>query len=84
MDENRERGILVEEEVLTRCSDTPTKTEILKRFDVTLKFLDSGMFIRVGCREIAFSSVEEGMKALNAYVSDPNVETEIWSEKFNK
>jgi hypothetical protein len=55
----------------------------LRDYEIGIRFLSIGMVIRVGCREIPFTSVEEGMAALNAYVADPHTEIREWMKKFD-
>jgi hypothetical protein len=50
----------------------------LKEYDVRIKFLSIGMVISIGCKEIPFTSVEQGMEELNAYVKNPHEERKRW------
>jgi len=50
----------------------------LKEYDVRIKFLSIGMVISIGCIEIPFTSVEQGMEELNAYVKNPHEERKRW------
>ena len=61
-----------------------SRLEQLRRYAINLEFLSSGMIIRIGCKHIAFSTVEEGMTALNSYVEDPHSESEKWYKIFNQ
>jgi len=56
-----------------------TPKEILKTWDVNIKFLDHGMVIQVGCRSFAFSDIENGMNELRAYTEDP----QFYVDKYN-
>ena len=38
----------------------------------------------MGCKQIPFSTVKEGMKALNEYVENPYPTRKIWEERFTK
>lgn len=62
----------------------PSKSEILREHVIELRFLSSGCVIRIGCKEIAFGTIEEAMVALNAYVRDPYTEGKEWKEKFKQ
>jgi len=59
------------------------KIEYLKEYEIRVRFLSRGCVISVGCREIPFTSVEEGMLAFNAYVADPQGERTKWNKLFN-
>lgn len=56
----------------------------LGRYNIELQFLSSGMVIRIGCKQIAFSTIEDGMAAVNNYVKDPSTESEKWYKVFNQ
>lgn len=62
----------------------PPKGQTLKEYEVRINFHDVGMTIHVGCRSVAFSNVEDGMKALNEYIANPNEKQRYWRELFNK
>jgi hypothetical protein len=61
----------------------PTDEQALRRYEITLRFLDRGMVVRVGCKEIAFSNSQEGIDALNKYIADPYNEQVRWEQSFN-
>ena len=48
----------------------PRNGEVLKEYEVRIQFLSRGCIIHVGCKAIAFESVENAMKELNEYVSN--------------
>ena len=49
----------------------PNKQQILKDYEISIRFLSVGCVIRVGCKEIPFRRVSEAMEELNKYVSNP-------------
>ena len=55
---------------------------VLKSYDITMKFMDQGMLISVGCKSFAFSTREEGLTKLNEYLNDPEKVREQWFEKI--
>lgn len=57
--------------------------EILREYEISLRFLSRGMVIRVGCKEIAFSDVKEGLAELNKYLTNPNEEQTKWRKLLN-
>ena len=59
----------------------PSKSEYLRRYPISIKFLDRGVMVTVGCKEIAFESVENFMKSFNTYMDNPGDAQESW-EKF--
>ena len=57
--------------------------EILREYEIRLKFLSKGMIISVGCKEIAFSDTNEGLEELNKYLANPNEEQTKWRKLLN-
>lgn len=62
----------------------PSNKDVLRDYPVQIEFLSIGCLIKVGCKSIPFSSVDEGMKALNDYVANPYETRKIWEERFAK
>jgi hypothetical protein len=69
----------------TKYDDSPvidyhkSKASYLREYEIQLRFLSRGMIIRVGCKEIPFTTIEEGMEALNNYIDSPPVEGKKWA-----
>jgi hypothetical protein len=61
----------------------PKKQDILKEYEIRIKFLSVGCIVSVGCKEIPFRSVKEAMEELNKYVDNPYEEGKKWNELFN-
>jgi len=57
-----------------------SNTEILREYEIHIKFLNRGCIVNVGCKTIAFESVENAMIAINAYVTNPHDEQEKWRQ----
>jgi hypothetical protein len=57
-----------------------SNTEILREYEIHIKFLNRGCIVNVGCKTIAFESVENAMIAVNAYVTNPHDEQEKWRQ----
>jgi hypothetical protein len=60
----------------------PKKQEILKEYEIRLRFLSVGCVVGVGCKEIPFRSVKEAMECVNDYVNNPYEESKKWLELF--
>ena len=73
-------------ECCTKMSEEykPSRAECLRDYEIRIKFLTIGCIIAVGCKEIPFTSIKEGMKALNEYVETPFETRKIWEEKFKE
>jgi len=62
----------------------PSRSECLRDYPINIRFLSIGCVIEVGCKSIPFSTVKEGMKALNDYVDNPYEVIKVWEERFSK
>lgn len=62
----------------------PSRTECLRDYSINIRFLSIGCVIEVGCKSVPFSTIDEGMKALNDYVTNPYETRKIWEERFAK
>jgi len=60
------------------------KQDALSDYSINIEFLSIGCVIRVGCKSIPFSTVEDGMKALNDYVANPQEIRKTWGKIFSK
>jgi len=93
--EERERGIPVEpvyENEEVRAMDRleqvnpiqQTKQGMVRDYEISFRFLNSGCVINIGCKSIAFSTTKEAITAFNEYVNDPETAREKWFKKFNE
>ena len=60
----------------------PNKQEILREYELRIKFLSVGCVVSVGCKDIPFRSVKEAMECVNDYVNNPYEESKKWRELF--
>jgi len=56
----------------------PSDKEALCEHEIRIRFLSRGCIIQVGCKEIAFESVETAMQELNEYVKHPYETQKKW------
>jgi hypothetical protein len=56
----------------------PTNQQLLQQHEVRLQFLSRGCIVHVGCKSIAFESVESAMKELNYYVTNTFESEKAW------
>ena len=61
----------------------PNKQQILRDYEINIRFLSVGCVVRVGCKEIPFTNVGEAMVELNKYVSNPYEEGKRWNKIFD-
>lgn len=56
----------------------PSNKEALREYEVKIRFLSRGCIVQVGCKEIAFESVENAMEHLSKYVANPYETQKHW------
>lgn len=79
---NEQAGTPVLSEPTSSHQYKPKRVELLRDYEISIRFLSVGCLVRVGCKEIAFSSISEAMENINRYVNDPHVETKRWNTIF--
>ena len=62
----------------------PSRQECLRDYEVKIRFLTLGCIVSVGCKEIPFTTIKEGMEALNQYVAKPYEVKQIWEKRFQE
>ncbi len=60
----------------------PIRQEILREYELRIKFLSVGCVVSVGCKDIPFRSVKEAMEEVNKYVENPYEESKRWRQLF--
>ena len=60
------------------------RMDYLRDYEITIRFLSLGCIVRVGCKEIAFTSIPEAMNEINAYVNNPRALEQKYSKLFNE
>jgi hypothetical protein len=56
----------------------PSNSEVLREYEIGIRFTSRGCVVRVGCKEIPFETIENGVKAINDYVTNPYEERIKW------
>ncbi len=49
------------------------RLETLKRWEIAIHVLDRGCIVKVGCKSIAFTSLEAGYKEIGRYIENPQL-----------
>jgi len=70
--------------VLSPMEWKPSRTELLREYEIRIKFLSIGCLIEVGCKSIPFSTIKEGLDSLNEYIVNPYETRKLWEAKFAK
>jgi hypothetical protein len=60
----------------------PSKAELLREYEIGIRFLHRGCIVRVGCKEIAFTDITEAMAKINEYVAGDTYEIQKQWRKF--
>lgn len=76
------RGAMIQDDCVKQYR--PSRSECLRDYSINIRFLSIGCVIEVGCKSVPFSTIDEGMKALNDYVANPYETRKIWEERFAK
>jgi hypothetical protein len=83
MYENEGRLIQVEQCAAGSLKEyLPSRSEALRDYRIEIDFLTIGCIVKVGCKSIPFTSTDEAMKELNAYVKNPIEARKVWSKRF--
>jgi len=49
------------------------RIEILKHWEIGIQVLDRGCVVKVGCKSVAFTSIEVGYKEIGRYLENPQL-----------
>lgn len=60
----------------------PSAGDILISNAVRIEVVDCGAIVKVGCKTIAFSTVEEALEQVNAHFKDPVASYKKWNQRF--
>jgi hypothetical protein len=56
------------------------RNEMLREFEINIKFFNVGCVVNVGCKSIAFESIDKMMKELQSYVENPDEARKKWDK----
>lgn len=60
----------------------PSAGDILRSNEISIEVLDCGATVRVGCKRLAFSTVEEALEQINIHFKDPVSSYKKWNQRF--
>lgn len=79
-----DNNLKVPEPCVEQCQEyKPTNQKALQEYELSIQFLSRGCIVRVGCKSIAFESVESAMKEINEYVNNAYETQKKWREFLN-
>lgn len=61
----------------------PTNQQLLQQHEIRIQFLSRGCIVYVGCKSIAFESIEAAMKELNYYITNTGESQKAWNIVFD-
>ncbi len=61
----------------------PSNHQVLQEYEIRLQFLSRGCIIHVGCKAIAFETIESAMQELNEYVNNSYETQKKWRKILN-
>jgi hypothetical protein len=61
-----------------------SRIESLRNYEINIRFLHLGCIVSVGCKEIAFTSIEKAMQEVNEYVANPKLLLDKYNKLFNE
>jgi hypothetical protein len=56
----------------------PSNQQVLPEYEINIRFLSRGCIVQVGCKTIAFETVESAMKEINEYVNNTYEVQQKW------
>jgi hypothetical protein len=74
---NYDDNVRVPEPVLEK-EYRPRNQEVLQEYELRIQFLSRGCVVHVGCKAIAFETVESAMKEVNEYVNNSYETQKKW------
>jgi hypothetical protein len=84
MMENVTSGMVPNPMLTERVNWKPSRIEALRSYEINIRFLDRGVMVSVGCKQIAYESVETFMTAFKGYVERPYDVQEAWRKSFDE
>lgn len=70
----------MQEELRVKTHESMSRQYYLREYPINIRFLSIGCVVEVGCKSIPFTSIDEAMKEINAYVADPYKEQQRWRQ----
>lgn len=73
--------VMQEEEMRPQPKEwKPLRNEMLREFEINIKFFNVGCVVSVGCQSFAFESIDKMMTELKFYVENPDEARVKWNK----
>jgi len=67
-----------------KCEEyKPSNQQLLQEYEMGIRFLSRGCIVNVGCKTIAFETIESAMKEINEYVNNTYETQQKWRKLFD-
>ena len=80
----KDSAVLNNYQILGKEEYIRPRIDYLRDHEISIRFLSLGCIVRVGCKEIAFTSITEAMQEVNEYVANPKLLTDKYNKIFNE
>ena len=78
------RNNQVEPVPVKECEEyKPSNQQLLQEYEMGIRFLSRGCIVNVGCKTIAFETIESAMKEINEYVNNTYETQQKWRKLFD-
>ena len=71
-----------QDQQITKKEYKPGRVEALKSYNLNIKFIDRGVVVTVGCKEIAYQTISDFQASFEAYMKDPYTVQQSWLKFF--
>lgn len=72
------------DELITDSRTPELHEPSLREYELSIRFLSSGVVVSIGCKQIAFETIDKAMEEINAYIKNPKASYEKWNKIFIK
>jgi hypothetical protein len=62
----------------------PSNQQVLQEYELKIQFLSRGCIVHVGCKAIAFETIESAMKEVNEYVNNTYETQKKWRKILDR
>jgi len=71
---------VMQQELEAKTQEPMKREYYLREYPINIRFLSIGCVVVVGCKHVPFTSIDEAMKEINAYVANPSKEQQRWRQ----
>jgi hypothetical protein len=79
----RDNVVVSKSDVEPQQEYKPSNQQALQEYEINIRFLSRGCIVQVGCKSIAFETIESAMKEVNEYVTNTYETQQKWKKLFD-